>query len=75
MIRWQDLPLTAILFTHFEDSTGLQTDIAVSELEKSAEYAQLEEVLIPIIPAHMQNSCSQFAGSRATGSSASCSLQ
>lgn len=54
MMRWQDLPLSAILFTHFEEATGEQTDIAVSEIEKNIEYFQLEEVLIPIIPAHAE---------------------
>lgn len=61
MIKAADLPLTAIVFTHFDEVSGAQTDVWVSGLIDSPECQDLEEVLVPVIPEHAEL-CAKIRG-------------
>lgn len=49
-MHWKELRMDSVLFTHFEEETGKQTDICISELEKEAK--EIEVVEVPILPDH-----------------------
>lgn len=49
-IHFTSLPLTGILFTHFDEVTGVQTDICVSAVAEAVKRYQIVEV--PLLKEH-----------------------
>jgi hypothetical protein len=53
-IHFTKLPLSAILFTHFDEATGAQTDLCVSCIADHPVTRIAEPVLIPVKPEHAE---------------------